>query len=116
MSKNWQPLIDAFNEVVLRVGDLQVTWEYIGEGVCGDFSADDPDDFPILRFSCHKADAAGEMQELPDSSYCTQMRIDSSLDNLVKGALTIVREIRDVNYKRRLEELSWMSPKDFVDI
>ena len=31
-------------------GGVRVCWEDIGEGICGDYDPDDPDDIPLLRF------------------------------------------------------------------
>ena len=71
-----------FEELELRRGNLRVTWEYIGEGLSGDYNHEDPQDVPLLRFTVSRripgmADDTGvepdEWQQLDDASYCTRM-------------------------------------------
>lgn len=35
-----------------------LTWVYLGEGLCGDYNPDDPDDRPVLRADLHIPDDA----------------------------------------------------------
>jgi hypothetical protein len=116
---NWQEKIGCFREVVLSIGNDKVVWEYIGEGMSGDYCEDDPDDVPLLRFSCYRLQQVWETgqfdwEELDNGSYCTQLTVDESVDNLLKAAQTILDRISGTDvYKRALEEMSWLEHADF---
>ena len=89
--------------------------EYIGEGFDGDYDSEDKDDSPLIRFSCFYL-VDGEWWELNDSSYCTNLLIDTSQRALVWAASEILEAIQDVDYKHRLQELSWLCLKDFEKV
>ena len=108
------PQPKEFEDLTLEHGDFRVVWEWIGEGYEGDYNESDPDDVPLLRFSCDKKED-GEWEGLSDASYCTHMPITSSVELLAQGAGIILEVIKKASYKRRLQELSWLSPKDFKE-
>jgi hypothetical protein len=115
-----------FRDFELIHKGFRVVWEWIGEGVDGDYNEEDEDDTPLLRFSCFKryvrkdyADPTyhDDWEELADSSYCTRMPVNSSLKHLAIAASIILEALEDNAdngcYKKRLEELSWFCPDDF---
>jgi len=93
-------------------GSLRVVWEWIGEGHESDYNEDDPDDEPLLRFSCDKIED-GEWVGMDNASYCTQLNIKTPKKYLKQGAKEIIDAIEHESYKRRLEELSWLCIEDF---
>jgi hypothetical protein len=102
-----------FKEIEVICGDKRVTWEYIGEGNEGDYNPDDPEDTPLLRFSCDKM-VDGAWEGMENASYCTQMPINSSRRDLLIAAGIILEAIdTDASYKRDLERLSWLCTSDF---
>jgi hypothetical protein len=113
----------SFEDLTLERGNKRVTWEWIGEGWSGDHDETDPDDTPLLRFSCSEfvrsmenrpAGFEKEWQALDDASYCTRMPVTSNIADLVRGAAIILEAIeQDRSFKKRLEELSWLCPEDF---
>jgi len=103
----------SFDDIELSSGGKKVVWEWIGEGWNGDFNPEDSDDVPLLRFSCYHF-LNGDWQQMDDASYCTRMPISSNRFHLVKAAMIILEAIEDCNYKKRLEELSWFEPQDFI--
>jgi hypothetical protein len=105
-----------FEELILEQGDKRVTWEWIGEGNEGDYNPDDPDDEPLLRFSCSKYTGDGEWEGMEDASYCTALPITTPRRYLAIAA-SIVLEAIDTNssYKRELEHLSWFCLSDFEE-
>ena len=112
----------SFKELDLIRDGKKVTWEYLGEGWSGDYNPDDPEDTQLLRFSCSQIvdidtddgdDLTEGWQELPDSSYCTRMPINTPYSILAEAAARIMQEIEDVNYKKALEQLSYLCPEDF---
>lgn len=57
---------------------LKVVWEYHGEGWHGDFDPTDVMDEPLARFTCYRATSPDFWVMVPDSSFCTMLRRDSS--------------------------------------
>jgi hypothetical protein len=106
-------MLEEFEEIEVIKGDKRVTWEYIGEGWCGDYDPFDPEDTPLLRFSCDER-IDGEWEGMCDASYCTRMPTDSPKEYLIRGA-EIIHDAIDTtaSYKRELEHLSWFCIEDF---
>jgi len=108
-----------FSEIMLQRGNKRVEWEWIGEGLDGDYDPNDPEDIPLLRFSCSEFNTPEEgdiddgWKQMDDASYCTRMPVTSSLHDLTKAAVIILEAIEDCCYKKRLEELSWLCTEDF---
>jgi hypothetical protein len=106
-----------FEEMELIDGPFKVEWEYIGEGLSGDYDEEDEDDEPLLRFSCYEK--VGENWEpIDDSSYCTQLAVTTPRSVLEHGLLAIMSELKDAmergsGVKRAMEQMSWISSKDF---
>ena len=106
-----------FKEMELIQGLFKVEWEYIGEGVSGDYDEEDEDDEPLLRFSCYEK--VGENWEpIDDASYCTQMTVTTPRSTLGMVLQAIMRELKDAmergsGLKRAMEHMSWLSMKDF---
>lgn len=113
-----------FQDVELIYRNKKVVFEWIGEGNDGDYNEDDEDDIPLLRFSCderkyydrgdERLEDDGVWEGMEDASYCTQMPINTPMKVLIRGMALVMEAIQDINYKRRLEELSWMKPEDFM--
>lgn len=104
-----------FQDFILERDNKRVVWEWIGEGWNGDYDKDNPEDVPLLRFSCREYSTRDQAwYGMNDASYCTRMPINSSLDMLARAGVIILEVIvDDVSYKKRLEELSWFCPEDF---
>ena len=116
------PKSEEFTEVQVEHGDKRVTWEYIGEGESGDYDPKDPEDTPLLRFSCDRRvnpdtgiGSTGDPWEgMYDASYCTQLPTSTPLTVLLRAAGIIFEAIdTDASYKRALEGLSWFCLDDF---
>lgn len=107
----------SFKELEVKKGALKVVWEWIGEGNECDYNPDDPDDVPLLRFSCYRKTGKGnkwsDWEQMDDASYCTRMPINSPKKYLKRGAEIILDAIEHESYKKRLEELSWFCISDF---
>lgn len=104
----------SFKDYVVRnkKGNRRVTWEWIGEGWSCDYNENDPDDEPLLRFSCDEK-IGRQWEGMEDASYCTRLPITVPKKYLKRGAEIILEAIEDISYKKRLEELSWFCPEDF---
>jgi len=98
---------ENFQNIHLERGNFRVAWEYIGEGLSGDYNENDPNDSPMLRFYCEEY-KDGDWYELPSGSYCTQHTTEESLDVLLVKAGRILEIISKDDWSRReLEMLTW---------
>lgn len=59
------------------IGNVGVSFEYLGEGHDGDYNPEDPNDEPLLRLDFMKIDAKGEHEEI-DGSGCTQVNSEKA--------------------------------------
>ncbi|WP_114947641.1 hypothetical protein [Microvirga calopogonii] len=99
---------------IIATGDtFQASLEWIGEGEDGDYRPADPNDRPILRFDVSQKGDNGEWEDVPDSSYCTQL--DARLPRPVRelAASLILKSVEEahaagLSLKRVCERLSWM--------
>jgi len=94
--------------------NVMVEWVDLGEGISGDYDETDPDDKVLLRFDFSIRDSIGsDWQEVPDSSYCTNVELNTP-PNILATGLKLLMEVAydDIaehgRAKRILEELSWM--------
>ena len=114
--------------VVARVeyGNIVAEWENIGEGLCGDYDENEPEDINLLRFYAYIRDIDGDLIALDDASYCTRMPVDTDKEILMRALAHIAKEFYDhldgnlneygmpeVSVKKTGECLSWVSPADF---
>ena len=97
---------------------VRADWYDAGEGICGDYDPEDPDDIPLLRFDIYiKKD--GEWEPVEDASYCTRIPLDLVNENrvaLVEKLYVIYKAYEDVlssdpdaSVKKLGEYLSWIS-------
>lgn len=86
------------SETIMEMSDelLKVEWENIGEGYCGDYDPEDPEDDNLLRFSVYVKNEEGDWEEVDDATYCTYNSIDTSEKDLKSMLKTIFDEYRDV--------------------
>jgi len=99
-------------------GEVRVNIGWIGEGWCGDFDEDDPDDEPLLRFDVHDLKYPKDMEEeetwwncrsRQDNSYCTQLPAWTPIERLQEICKAIAESVAgEEHWKRRLEEWSWI--------
>lgn len=99
---------------------LRVSWEWVGEGLGGDYDPGDPNDVPLLRFCVDRVvrDAKGAAvlyEEMSDASYCTQLPVGTPERVLLRAAALLLEAAGELSPKRRFEELSWMCPSDFAE-
>ncbi len=101
---------------------VKVVIEDIGEGLHGDYNADDPEDIALLRFTVYlKTEEDPEQwDQVDDASYCTQLPADTPRDILKKAVKYLLKEFSNVlnsdryqSVKKLGESLSWISPEWF---
>ncbi len=102
---------EAFEEVIVDHFDLRLEWEYIGEGVSGDYNPDDPDDIPLLRFTISRVATplSGEYEPVEDASYCTMVRITTPRQVLWGAGKAILQAFSNNEDSKLLEQLSWIT-------
>ena len=100
----WNPDIDT----PLSIWDdiLRVDWYNAGEGICGDYNPDDPQDVNLLRFDVYimeKTKAGNDSDKdwiaVEDASYCTNMPANASNEILEKFGGRISSVYYDVTGK-----------------
>lgn len=119
-------LITAGDLELVR-GDVKVELDWIGEGISGDYNADDPDDEPLLRFSVlrrsglegddpYALESGYEQDEwtpFRDASYCTNISATLPEEKL-RGLLEFLMDevegpaSQGHSIKRLCEGLSWI--------
>ena len=99
---------------------VRADWYDAGEGVCGDYNPEDPDDIPLLRFDVYKKEGE-DWVEVDDASYCTRMPVTENLETLTRSLYIIFKEYNnvlkddpDASVKKLGESLSWISPDDLT--
>lgn len=106
----------AYDEEMELIKDnVKVVWENIGEGYCGDYDEDNPEDENLLRFTVFVKDD-GEWREVDDSSYCTMVTADTDNDKLMELLNVLMDEFYEVLHydiygfvKKIGERMSWIS-------
>ena len=111
----YRKAIDDFGTVQLIKGNVMVEWDWIGDGISGEYRADDPGDVPLLRFtvcSCPYVDTAFPHWEPVSNASCgTQIPIDTPRAVLERLAQKIMDKVYDEiqagnSIKEICEELS----------
>jgi hypothetical protein len=108
----------CFEELEISRGNVEVVFEYIGEGNSGDYDPRDPRDEPLLRFSIYRKDPAdvNGRKECEDASYCTQIPITTDralVHRLAEHILDVVYwDVEErCSVKKLCERLSWITPE-----
>ena len=120
-------VLDKDDETPVSISDdtFMVEWVNIGEGICGDYNPDDPEDINLLRFDVSYADKSRSTavetvwEEVEDASYCTNTPADTPVEDLVRLLYAVFKEYRskiddypEVSLKKLGEGLSYISPAD----
>ena len=99
---------------------IRVDWYDAGEGLCGDYHPEDPDDVHLLRFDVYKK-VGEDWEEVEDASYCTRMPYASDQELLVYSLYVIfkyyydaLKDDPDRSVKKLGEQLSWICPEDLT--
>lgn len=101
--------MDDFIIASAHRGNVTVQFENLGEGHCGDYNPDDPDDENLLRFTVYM-----DGEEVEDASYCTTIPANTDVIVVTKAAERILKEVYDplqagYSIKKLCETLSWIS-------
>jgi hypothetical protein len=94
--------------------EYAVQLEFIGEGEDGDYDPLDPGDRPLYRFDVQKRQGRG-WEDVPDTSYCTQIEADVGPVRAEAAARHLLGQIETHgagSLKRLCERLSWTTIQD----
>lgn len=101
---------------------IRVEWCNLGEGWCGDYNPDDPEDENLLRFDVY-IKWNGEWETVEDASYCTRMPADTDTGILRKALRLLLKEYTNVlgadpydSVRALGMQLSWIEPNWFEEI
>ena len=121
-------------DIELIEGNVKVCLEFLGEGSCGDYDAEDPNDEPLLRFSVYGNRAEIEKKNdstddyawdgggdgepwvaLADASYCTNLPATLPEADQRAALAVLMLEVKDPvedghPIKKLCERLSWIAP------
>jgi hypothetical protein len=108
----------TFTPVVVRIGEYEVEWVYLNEGLSGEYRPEDPHDVPCLRFICRFRDILGSFVRIDKGSYLTELPVTTGTDKLLVAAqrlLEILRESQEGNTSlvESLRLMSHLSPLNF---
>ena len=124
---NLDIVLDKDEETPVSISDdtLMVEWVNIGEGICGDYNPDDPEDINLLRFDVSYEDKSRSTavetvwEEVENASYCTNTPADTPVEDLLRLLYAVFKEYRsriddypEVSLKKLGEGLSHISPAD----
>ena len=81
------PAGDSFNAI-------RVEFEYIGEGLYGEYTGHD-DDVPLFRFYIYFSNDGGyNFEEVNNGSYCTKLPIDTPVEKLKSLGQDIIEKVK----------------------
>lgn len=117
-------------------GLVKVEWIDLGEGLCGEYNPDDPDDIALLRYDAYVRPDAVDKYEMTieawvdettgnpwvivrDSSFCTNTPVDTP-DHILQGLAQIIADSLEDSlgsgyWKSVSEQMSWISPHDYKE-
>lgn len=108
-------MLGYHEEIELIKDNVKVIWENIGEGHCGDYNEEDPEDENLLRFSVFVQED-NSWVEVDDASYCTNVNANTDKDRLYELLNVLMDEFYEIlhydihsSVKRLAERMSWIS-------
>lgn len=87
--------IDPETPVSIQGPVVRADWYDAGEGFCGDYDPQDPDDVPLLRFDIYIR-YGDQWEPVEDASYCTLMPATADREVLTANLRVIYDEYNDV--------------------
>ena len=94
--------------------NVKVEWVELGEGVCGDYDPNDPEDVELLRFDV-LVWIDGEWTDPGDASYCTLFPVETTIAEQGMALAYLLDEVYEWassgnSIKKLCERLSWIKP------
>ena len=98
---------------------VRVEWVELGEGLCGEYDEDDPEDVELLRFDVSQL-KDGEWIEVCDASYCTLVPVTATPEERIAGLQILLDQFYEPvmeghRCKKLGERMSWISMEDIKE-
>lgn len=104
----------SFAEFFSEYSTVKVVWEYIGEGLFGEFDPFDSMDEPLLRFTCYRKDpsVAGGWGVIEGSSFCSRFVLGQTEEKVLEDFTysQIFPALETSNYISILEDITYDDP------
>lgn len=108
-------MLGLYEEMELVKDNVKVCWINIGEGHCGDYDEEDPEDENLLRYDVYVLDE-DDWIAVDDASYCTYVPADTDREELMRLLGILMDEFYEVlhddihaSVKKLGERMSWVS-------
>lgn len=108
-------MLGFYEEMELVKDNVKVCWVNLGEGNCGDYDEEDPEDENLLRYDVYVLDE-DDWIAVDDASYCTNVVADTEKDELMEKLNILMDEFYAVlhddihaSVKKLGERMSWIS-------
>lgn len=113
--------VDHWQGPILIRGDVKVEWEWIGEGMSGDYDPADQRDTPFLRFTVSHRAPAADWESVDDASYCTLVTRDTPATTLESLLVWLMDEFYEPvseghSVKKLGERMSWIRPDGIKEV
>ena len=107
---------DPETPISIQSETLRADWYNAGEGLCGGYNPNDPEDMNLLRFDIYqRGNKREDWQAVEDASYCTRVPATADMEYLEVTLKTIFLRYEDAlrddpyaSVKKLGEELSWL--------
>lgn len=108
-------MLGLYEELELIRDNVKVCWINLGEGYCGDYDEEDPEDENLLRYDVYVLDE-DYWEAVDDASYCTYVSADMDNKELMRLLEILMNEFYEVlhddihaSVKKLGERMSWIS-------
>lgn len=108
-------MLGLYEEMELIKDNVKVCWINLGEGHCGDYDENDPEDENLLRYDVYVLDG-DSWEAVDDASYCTTIPAETDDDELMRLLNVLMKEFYNVlhydiyaSVKKLGERMSWVS-------
>lgn len=108
-------MLGLHEELELIRDNVKVCWINLGEGHCGDYDEEDPEDENLLRYDVYVLDE-DYWEAVDDASYCTYVSADTDNEELMRLLEILMNEFYEVlhndihaSVKKLGERMSWIS-------
>ena len=108
-------MLDYNEEMEFIKDNVKVCWVNLGEGHCGDYDENNPDDENLLRFDVYVFNG-NDWEVVDDASYCTCVTAETDDGELMRMLRILMSEFYNVlhhdiyaSVKKLGERMSWIS-------
>jgi len=104
----------SFAEFFGEYDAVKVVWEYVGEGLFGEFDPFDSMDEPLLRFTCYRdsLSSPGGWDLIEGASFCSRFALGQVTNEVLEDftRTKIFPALETSNYLSVLEDITYDEP------